>query len=98
MKPGTLRRPLERLVICLARGEMKPLNERKITQTTRHGVTFTADRGDLRGGVRVQVMSGVGEQQIREAFFEFAAWHALEIWPHLNGFTGYGSVAFVTDN
>lgn len=51
-------------------------------------VRFTADRCDLVGGVDVTYSARMPEQVLTAACFQFGWWHAVNITPQLNGFTG----------
>lgn len=77
----------------------EPMNEKPFEHRCRWGTVFTGNRCDLKDGVDVKVDSWVNESTNREAciasdYVEFAAWHALCIHPHLNGFQGYDCIAF----
>jgi len=58
-------------------------------------VVFRCSRADL--GAPVVVTSAEGplpREVLAEAITGFVAWHALNIFPHLNGFQGYDCVQY----
>lgn len=71
------------------------INDKPFDHTTRRGVTFTCDRSDLSTPIYI---TGLHRSplvmEVAQATAEFAAWHALHIHPHLNGFRGYDSLEF----
>lgn len=72
------------------------------TYTSRNGTTFRSTRG-LGGGVTIKRVKRVGlrarvKTSVREGLFiadcmEFAAMHAIQVHPTLNGFQGYDCLA-----
>lgn len=67
-------------------------NETPIEHTCRNGTVFRSSRADLADVVQVKRSSDW--PQTCADFAEFGAWHAMEIWPHLNGFQGYDCVRY----
>lgn len=67
-------------------------NDTPIEHTCRNGTTFFSSRADLADTVEIRT-TGRGDQ-IAADCVEFGAWHAREIWPHLNGFSGYDTVRY----
>ena len=75
------------------------LNEKPFEHTCRWGTTFSGSRCDFQDGVKVTFPTyTVNQMQNASDFAEFAAWHALQIWPHLNGFSGYDNILFQFQN
>ena len=62
-------------------------------------MTFKCERADLRAPIRI---SGLHRQplvmEVAAAAAEFAAWHALNIFPQLNDFRGYDTLTFEVDD
>ena len=65
---------------------------RSISHTGSHGYVFEA-RADLKGGVHVKdPVVGSGCAGAMADYGEFIGFHALQVWPTLNGFAGYDCV------
>lgn len=71
----------------------KFLNEEPFQFRAQHGTLFASDRCDLRGWVRVH-RAPSDRARAAEDVAQFAAHHAISIWPHLNGFQGYDCIHF----
>ena len=71
------------------------INEKPIQHRAGHGTEFLADRADLRGGVKVITHITNDPKLIKSDYAEFAAWHAHNIHPQLNGFSGYDCIEFM---
>lgn len=71
---------------------MSPINESPIEHHAHHGTIFSADRADLRNGLKARYRWKLTEAQKRADFLEFGAWHRSEIYEQLNGFQGYDCV------
>lgn len=69
----------------------KVLNERPLEHRCRNGTTFMAARCDFVGGVTAYVPLHLTLEEIIADAVELGAWHALNILPQLNGFTGPGT-------
>lgn len=72
-------------------------NNTPIIHTSRNGTTFVSETADLRKGVVIDVAafnSNAAGSAFAADAAEFGAWHALNINPHLNGFSGYDCVTF----
>lgn len=75
------------------------VNEKPFEHRCRNGTVFTGTRCDLRDGVDVQLDGWVKDvrgwrELVNCDYVEFAAWHALNIFPQLNGFQGYDCITF----
>lgn len=62
--------------------------------TGRNGTQFSCERSDLKAPVRVSNRPGWEEDLVADTA-QFAAMHALQVLPLLNGFTGYDAVHFI---
>jgi len=71
------------------------MNERPIEHTCAQGtLVFTCDRADL-SRTPIHVTGDIrSEEHLACAVAEFTAWHALNIFPQLNGFAGYDTLDF----
>ena len=69
-------------------------NDKPYEHVSRYGTRFTADRCDFRNGVRMVVDSISRPEHVASDVAEFAAYHALHIHEHLNGFQGYDCIDF----
>lgn len=65
------------------------MNERAFEHTGRYGTKLTADRCDFSTGVEVDKPLNITMQHLIQDMMEIAAWHAMHVHPHLNGFQGY---------
>jgi hypothetical protein len=65
------------------------MNDRPFEHRGHWGTVLTADRCDFAGGVSVSKPKGITEKHLIQDMMEIAAWHAVHIHPHLNGFQGY---------
>ncbi len=72
------------------------VNDRPIEHQTRK-LTFTCARADLRAPIKVHgylTLRFPLIQNLASEVAQFAAWHALNIFPELNGFQGYDTLTF----
>ncbi len=71
-------------------------NDVAIEHRSANGTFFSSPRGDLREGVTVTLPKGMTavSPRVCQDMVEFGAWHAREIWPHLNGFSGYDTILY----
>ncbi len=67
-----------------------------ITYTTTNGTVFSSTHADLRNKVRISKFRGEAFAQLAEDVTEFVAWHAMNVYPSLNGFSGYDTVQYDT--
>ena len=70
------------------------MNEKRFEHNCHNGTEFIATRCDFQGGVRVVVPKGLSEERLMCDVAEMIGYHATNIHPDLNGFSGYGNVAF----
>lgn len=68
------------------------LNEKPFDHYCRFGTRFTAARCDFVGGVEMHTPAE-GDDLLRDVA-EVIGFHAVNIWPRLNGFSGYDFVEF----
>ncbi len=68
-------------------------DERRIEHICRHGTRFRA-RANLKSGVEINGSEHLNRDQLAADAAQFAAWHAIVIYPTLNGFAGYDTVQF----
>lgn len=68
-------------------------NSTPIEHRSHFGTLFAAERADLSTGVKV---SGVPEDaaSAMSDVAEFAAFHAMQVWPELTAFPGYDCIYF----
>ena len=69
-------------------------NEKPFEHICHNGSQFVAERSDFVGGVSVLVSKNITEEQLMADCGEFCGWHAANIWPTLNGFSGYASIQY----
>lgn len=74
------------------------LNEKPFSYHSSWGSSFKCDRCDFRSPVTVHMVRQP-KTEIELKFFardvaEMVAYHAMNIWPKLNGFQNYDSIAF----
>jgi hypothetical protein len=72
-----------------AYGLLELMNEKPFEHTGHYGTKLTADRCDFNGGVTITVPPGLSDENLASDLMEIAAWHAIHVYPHLNGFFGY---------
>lgn len=68
------------------------MNEKPFTHTSKNGTVFKAARCDLRGGVKVYAPAHLDHEDMMADAAQVAAFHAVNIHPHLNGFAGYDCI------
>ena len=66
---------------------------------TNDGVIFTSPRSDFQGGINVKglpvnVQTDENLNRLMVAVAEMVAYHRGEVWPTLNGFSGYDCLRF----
>jgi len=66
-----------------------------IFYSSQHGTEFNSSRGNLSLGVKVTSKFKITKEDMMSDFAEFAAWHAIMVRPHLNGFNGYDAVRYI---
>lgn len=71
---------------------MFPLNDKRFEHRTRLGFLVEAERCDLKGGVKMHVSSRATDEQIAGAAAQAFGYHAANILPMLNGFSGYDTI------
>jgi len=82
----------DRIVVRYDRGI---LNERPYRHNCRHGSVFRAERCDFKGGVEVAFCNGkLTDKQRMEDVAEMIGFHAVNVYPYLNGFSGYDCIEF----
>ena len=73
----------------------KNMNEKPFERCSRNGCHFTAERCDFVGGVSVDIPKGLSTEQIIADAYDMGMFHAVHIWPELNGFAGSDTVQFI---
>jgi hypothetical protein len=71
------------------------LNENKFEHYGHYGTLFTADRCDFRGGVKVEIPNCISKEALMSDISEMVAYHAINIFPRLNGFQGYDCIDYL---
>lgn len=72
----------------------KHLNERSFEHSCRNGTNFFSDRCDFRTNVRVEVPRDISREALMQDVSEMIGYHAMNIFPQLNGFQGYDTIIF----
>jgi hypothetical protein len=73
----------------------KPImNEKPFEHRCYNGTIFKCTRCDFRAPIRVTRDRKLSEEQIMQDTAEMISYHALNIWKHLNGFSGYDCLTF----
>ncbi len=75
----------------------KFLNEKPWRYTGHFGTEFCAARCDLKGGLTIRGRKDTSEMQLVRDVGEAFAWHAAQIHPKLNGFSGYDCVSITIE-
>lgn len=73
------------------------LNDKPFKHICRNGMTVIADRCDFKEGVTLECSIHASDLQITQAYGEAIAWHALNIFPQLNGFAGYAYITLTIE-
>jgi hypothetical protein len=73
------------------------LNDKPLRYDAKMCISFKAAKSDLRGGVVVSSEWPVTQLQLCKAFAEFGGYHAMHIWPNLNGFGGYDCTRYTIE-
>jgi hypothetical protein len=68
------------------------MNEKPFEHQAHHGTWLRANRCDFQHGVAIIRPPAISDEHFASDMMEIAAWHALQIHPHLNGFQGYDAV------
>ena len=71
------------------------LNKKKFEHLCRNGTRFTADRCDFRNGVVAEIPHSISREQLMQDVSEMIAYHALNIFDQLNGFSGYDYITYI---
>lgn len=74
--------------------DKKWVNEEPFSHTSSNGTTFTADRCDFQGGVRI-TKGKISIEKYTVDVAEMIAYHVTWIRPKLNGFQGYDAIQYV---
>lgn len=69
--------------------ELPIMNEKPFEHRAHHGTWLRANRCDFKHGVAIVRPPGLSREQFASDLIEIAAFHAIHIHPHLNGFQGY---------
>ncbi len=72
----------------------KFINDKPLEHMCRNGTVFKSERCDLKSGVRVYSSWELDKLQLAADFAEFGAWHAVNYWNQLNGFSGYDNIIY----
>lgn len=67
-------------------------NIQRFEHTGSHGTVITAMRCDFAGGVEVTARRRAKMEHILADVGQAFGFHAMHIWPELDGFTGYDNV------
>ena len=70
------------------------MNERRFEHTSRNGTKFIAKRCDFTGGVCVLNQPSLEMLRMQD-LSEMVAYHIFNIYPELNGFSGYDAIRFL---
>jgi hypothetical protein len=70
------------------------INEESFTYVSGNGTRFECERSDFRGLVHITRPAGLQEWRFLQDFAEMIAHHRGEVWPRLNGFSGYDTLRF----
>jgi hypothetical protein len=74
---------------------MSPMNELPFRHVSHNGTEFNCNRCDFKTPVYYIPFPGVSLPRLLTDLAEMVGWHALNICPNLNGFTGYDCVEFL---
>jgi hypothetical protein len=69
------------------------MNDKPFTYTSANGTKYEAARCDLRGGITITDQVWREDQRMSD-LAEMVAYHTLNIYPELNGFSGYDTLRF----
>jgi hypothetical protein len=72
--------------------DARPMNYRPFSHTSDHGTVFKATRCDFVGGVTIIRARDVTNAQLASDIAQMIGYHALQIYPELNGFAGYNCI------
>lgn len=73
------------------------VNEKPWHYDGSFGTQFIAKRCDLNGGLTIRCRKDVTEMQLVRDVAAAFAWHAAQIHPKLNGFSGYDCVSITIE-
>jgi hypothetical protein len=71
---------------------MKDIGNQRFSHTCRNGTQFQADRCDFAS---ISATKKDYPQLLAADVAEMIGFHAVNIWPNLNGFQGYDCLTFV---
>jgi len=60
----------------------------------KYGTKIYSDRCDFKNGVVVEKDADTSEEWVISDIVECMTYHALAIWQHLNGFSGYDTLSY----
>lgn len=75
--------------------ELPIMNEKPFEHRSSNGSVFKCARCDFRVPIHVYREGYISETQIMQDTAEMIAYHAMNIWKHLNGFSGYDCLTFI---
>lgn len=71
-----------------------PLNEEPFEHHCDNGITFKAERCDFQGGIVAVLPRGISNERLMADVSQMIGYHAANITPNLNGFSGYGGIKY----
>jgi hypothetical protein len=72
------------------------LNDNPFEHNCLHGTVFKAERCDFKGGVKVTFRDdAITDKQKMADVAQMIGYHAVNIYPRLNGFSGYDCIQFI---
>jgi hypothetical protein len=77
---------------------MKDIGNQRFSHICRNGTQFQADRCDFASGIIHYIPATTQKdypQLLAADVAEMIGFHAVNIWPNLNGFQGYDCLRFV---
>jgi hypothetical protein len=70
------------------------INEKPYSHTSHNGTHFSADRCDLKGGVKITRPDYVDDMRFAADCAEFGAMHVILVHERLNGFQGFTAIHY----
>jgi len=73
---------------------MEFLNDSRWQHICSNGTEFTCDRCDFKEPVIINPPDNLSPENLWQDLSEMIGYHALNVWPNLNGFQGYDTITF----
>lgn len=70
------------------------MNDKPFEHLSHYGTKFVAPKADFREGVIIFRSPGLTQLQLLADLSEMIGYHAVNIHPELNGFSGYDCINF----